>query len=154
MYKREKIKVPRFEESAGFYTSEKLSKLMSKIKSLNTEPEIKLRKTLWGIGLRYHKNVKSLPGKPDLVINKFRLIIFIDGDFWHGYNWNLKKLKIKSNRAYWIPKIERNIQRDKEQTKQLEMMGFKVLRFWEHEISKDFGNCINRILTYVQECER
>lgn len=151
MYRNEEIKVPRFEESAGFYTTQELSQHMSKIKSLNSKPEVKIAKTLWSLGLRYRKNVKAFPGKPDIVFRKFMLIIFIDGDFWHGYNWNIKKNKLKSNRAYWIPKIERNIQRDMEQVIKLENMGFKVLRFWEHDVNKNFEICIRKIIEELRE---
>ena len=90
----------------GFNTTAARSRLMSKIKSQNTLPEIKLRKYLWNLGFRYRLNVAKLPGKPDIVISKSKLIIFIDGEFWHGYKWNQKKNKIKANRNYWIPKIE------------------------------------------------
>ena len=75
-----------------------------------------------------------------IVINKNKVIVFVDGEFWHGYNWEVKKKKIKTNRKFWIPKIERNMQRDKENSIALKKLGFKVLRFWEHEIVKDLGD--------------
>lgn len=146
MYKNKTILVPRFKENNGFYTTKAHSRLMSKIKSENTKPEIKFRKFLWNLGLRYRVNVKNIIGKPDIVFKKYKLIIFIDGDFWHGFNWKEKKKRIKSNRDYWIPKIERNIQRDKEQMRELESQGYKVLRFWEHEINKNFEECISKVL--------
>jgi len=154
MYKDKKIIVPRFEESEGFYTTSRLSKHMSKIKALNTKPEVKVAKTIWHHGYRYRKNVKNLPGKPDFVFRKYNLIIFIDGDFWHGYNWTEKKRKIKSNRDYWIPKIERNIQRDKEINLLLESKGFRVLRFWEHEVNKNFDNCIQKIISELEATKK
>jgi DNA mismatch endonuclease, patch repair protein len=136
-YQFKKIKVPRFEEAAGFYTTLDRSTLMSKIKGKNTKPEVLLRKELWKRGYRYRTNVKELPGKPDIVISKFKLVIFVDGEFWHGHQWDEKKEKIKSNRGFWIPKIERNIQRDDEVNEQLDELGWTVLRFWEHKIIKD-----------------
>ncbi len=151
MYKRKIIKVPRFQESEGFYTTKKLSEHMSKIRSTNTKPEKILGKKLWGLGLRYRKHVKKLPGKPDFVFNKYNVVIFIDGDFWHGYNWKKKKDIIKKNRDYWIPKIEKNIQRDKEQTELLIKMGYKVLRFWEHDVKMDFDACIQKILKELEK---
>jgi DNA mismatch endonuclease (patch repair protein) len=151
MYEKPKIKVPKFCESEGFYTTKKKSLEMGRIKGLNSKPEVTLRKMLWNIGVRYRKNVKTLPGKPDIVINKHKLVIFVDGDFWHGHDWEVKKDKIKSNRGFWIPKIESNRQRDEEQTKQLETMGYTVLRFWEHEVKKELGACINRVLAFVIE---
>ena len=144
------IAVPRFNEANGFYTTKGRSELMAKIKGVNTKPELKLRKALWGMGFRYRKNVKKLPGSPDLVFYKFKLAIFVDGEFWHGYNWEEKREKIKSNRDFWIPKIERNMQRDRQNRSKLENEGWVVLRFWEQEIYKDFDNCIIKICSYLQ----
>ena len=149
----EDIPVPRFCEEAGFYTTTKRSEMMSKIRSKNTKPENKLRKALWGMGIRYRINVKSLPGSPDLVIKKYRLAVFVDGEFWHGYNWKEKKQAIKRNRAFWIPKIERNILRDKQNNEKLRNQGYTVFRFWEQEIKKEFGACINQILQHIETCK-
>lgn len=124
---------------------------MSKIHSENTTPEIKLRKLLWNLGIRYRLNDKSLPGKPDIVIKKHKIVIFVDGEFWHGYNWGEKRNRIKSNRDYWIPKIEKTISRDIENTKKLESMGFTVFRFWEHEIKKNIGACIQKIIHSIDD---
>jgi len=129
----------------GFKTTKERSRLMSKIKGKETNAEIILRKGLWRLGYRYRKNYKKLVGKPDIVFVKQKLVIFIDGEFWHGYNWEEKKGKIKSNSEYWIKKIERNMQRDQEATKCLESEGWKVIRFWEQEIKKQPENCINLI---------
>lgn len=150
-YEENIIQVPRFCEANGFYTTKERSELMRKIKNSNTKPEQKLRKFLWGLNLRYRKNVKKMPGMPDIVLSKFSLVIFIDGEFWHGYNWGEKKDKIKSNRAFWIPKIERNMQRDKTINEFYSRNGWKVLRFWEHEIKNEFHLCVNQILEYVEE---
>lgn len=90
-----------------FNTTPERSKLMSKIKGKDTKPEILFRKSLWASGVRYRINVSGLPGKPDIVIEKKKIVIFIDGEFWHGYKWQEKKPKIKSNRDYWIAKIEK-----------------------------------------------
>lgn len=148
-YSQNIIKVPRFDEASGFYTTKARSHLMSKIKSKETKPEIKLRKVLWRLGIRYRKNVKKLPGTPDIVISKYRLIIFIDGEFWHGFNWEEKKNKIKSNRNFWIPKIERNMQRDQINNKALESEGWTVFRFWDWQIRREFGSCLFKILDYI-----
>jgi len=148
-HKTEPIIVPRFKESNGFYTTPQRSFIMSKIKSKNTKPEVYLRKELWKLGFRYRLHSKDLPGNPDIVLKKFKLIIFVDGEFWHGYNWSIKKDKIKTNRDFWIPKIERNMQRDIENNLNIEALGYNVLRFWEHEIIKDFDTCISRILNYI-----
>jgi DNA mismatch endonuclease, patch repair protein len=148
-YKIDIIKVPRFKESAGFYTTPERSKLMSKIGSKNTKPEIQFRKELWKLGIRYRKHVQAIPGNPDIVIKKYKIVIFIDGEFWHGYNWEEKKNRIKSNRNFWIPKIERNMQRDLENNLKIEALGYKVFRFWEHSIRKDILSCLNVIKQYI-----
>ncbi|WP_312902658.1 very short patch repair endonuclease [Chryseobacterium taichungense] len=130
-----------------FDTTPERSKLMSKIRDKDTKPEILFRKTLWQHGIRYRINVTKLPGKPDIVINRRKTIIFIDGEFWHGYKWEEKKPKIKANRDYWINKIERNMQRDVENTNKLKNLGYSVFRFWEHEIRKDLEGCISAVLS-------
>ena len=145
------IIVPRFNEANGFYTTKKRSDLMGKIKSHNTRPEIKLKKVLWSSGLRYRKNVKTLPGCPDIVFSKEKLAIFVDGEFWHGYNWEVKKVKIKTNRDFWIPKIERNIQRDQLNNQLLSGLGWNVIRFWEREITKDIEGCVERITMFLHK---
>lgn len=122
---------------------------MKKIRSSNTIPELSLRKELWKLGYRYRLNVSKLKGKPDIVFNKFKLVVFVDGEFWHGYEWKKKKPKIKANREYWIKKIERNIERDKENAKSLLSMGYVVLRFWEHEIKNDLPKCVNKIVAQI-----
>ena len=153
-YTGNKIIVPRFKEENGFYTTKKRSKLMSKIKAKDTKPEVLFRKALWNKGYRYRKNVKKLPGNPDIVLNKFKLIIFIDGEFWHGYNWKEKKKKIKSNRKFWIPKIERNMQRDEENEIKLKKMEFTIFRFWEHQVKKDIETCLNQVLNHIDSFDQ
>jgi DNA mismatch endonuclease (patch repair protein) len=149
-YPEDIIKVPRFNEDNGFYTTKARSELMAKIKGKNTKPEQKLRKALWHLGYRYRKNVSKLPGKPDIVFAKYKLIVFIDGEFWHGYKWEEKLCRIKSNRDFWIPKIERNMQRDREVNKQLEKEGWTVIRFWEIQIKKDLGFCVGLVEDLVR----
>ncbi len=144
-YKSERIKVPRFSEKEGFYTTPQRSKTMSKIRSKDTKPELMLRKALWERGHRYRLRVKNLPGSPDIVFRKKKLVIFVDGEFWHGFNWTEKKKKIKSNRGFWIPKIERNMQRDEENNNLLKEMGWTVLRYWESFIKKDIKTCVDMI---------
>ncbi|MFV0565614.1 MAG: very short patch repair endonuclease [Flavobacteriaceae bacterium] len=148
-YSQPKIKVPRFEESAGFYTTPKRSKLMGKIRSKNSKPELIFRKALWAKGVRFRVNNKTLPGKPDISIKKYRLAIFIDGEFWHGYNWNERKPKLKANKNFWIPKIERNMQRDNEVNQALTDMGYTVFRFWCNAVKTQLHKCINDVLVYI-----
>lgn len=146
----ETIKVPRFEESAGFYTTKQRSYNMSRIKGKNSKPELILRKALWAKNLRFRLHDKTLPGKPDIVIKKYKLAIFIDGEFWHGYNWEKNKHRIKSNRAFWIPKIERNIQKDKIDHQRLQDVGFTVFRFWTEDVKKNLPKIVNQIILYIE----
>jgi len=122
---------------------------MGKIKSKDTKAELKLRKALWCLGYRYRVNVKELPGRPDIVFRRHKLAIFIDGEFWHGYRWEEKKEKIKSNRGFWIPKIERNMQRDQANNRDLVDKGWQVMRFWEKEVHKDLEGCLERVLAHL-----
>jgi len=142
-------KVPRFSEANGFYTTPERSQLMRKIKSKNTKPELTLRKLLWSSGVRYRINSKTLPGTPDISVKKYKLAVFVDGEFWHGYNWETKKHEIKSNRDFWIPKIERNMQKDSEVNAQLKQMGYTVFRFWGKELKQNPGYCLMQVLEYI-----
>lgn len=145
-----RLKVPRFKASNGFTTSPKRSRIMSKIRFKDTKPEIAFRKALYREGIRYRIHDKNLPGRPDISNKSKKLAIFIDGEFWHGYNWEEKKEKIKANRGFWIPKIERNMQRDTENNKKLKAMGYAVFRFWEHEVKKELDKCIKSVLEAIK----
>jgi DNA mismatch endonuclease (patch repair protein) len=121
---------------------------MARIRSVNTIPEMKLRKAMWELGIRgYRIHLNSLPGKPDVVFTKRKVAVFVDGDFWHGYNWKNKGIIPK--RGYWQKKITRNIKRRKVVKAKLERLGWKVVELWEHDIK---GNAafqakkINRII--------
>ena len=126
-------------------TPEQRKKNMRAIRSKDTTIELALRKALWQRGIRYRKNYKGLIGKPDIVITKYRIAVFCDSDFWHGYDWENRKARIKSNQNYWIPKIERNMKRDREVTAALVEQGWIVLRFWEHTIRKELEECVDDI---------
>lgn len=107
---------------------------MSRIKSKDTKPEIKLRKALYAAGYRYRKNYRKLPGTPDIAITRYQIAIFVDGEFWHGYDWKNRKEHIHSNRDYWIHKIENNIKRDIKNDALLRQMGWIPVHFWENEV--------------------
>lgn len=132
-----------------FKTTPERSRIMSRIRGKDTKIEVKLRLALWHMGIRYRKNYKKLPGSPDIALTKYRIAVFCDSDFFHGYNWDARKCKIKSNRDYWIHKIEENIQRDREYDNLLAEKGWIVLHFWEHRINKDLHSCIEEILSYI-----
>lgn len=136
------------------HTPEQRRKNMQAVKSKDTQIEIVLRKELWGRGIRYRKNDKSVFGRPDLVFKGKKIAVFCDSEFWHGYNWEVKKDEIKSRREFWLPKIERNIERDKEVNAALEADGWIVLRFWGNDIKKNVKACADLIVNALKEKER
>lgn len=125
-------------------------KAMQQVHSSDTLPEKKLRKALWRRGIRYRKNYKGLPGTPDIVIMKYRIIIFVDGDFWHG-NPLYRHKSVRTHIAFWNQKIKRNIARDKAVNEQLTEMGWLVIRIWESDIKKNFSYCIDKILQEIPQ---
>ncbi|MDO0825863.1 very short patch repair endonuclease [Desulfosporosinus nitroreducens] len=131
-------------------TKEQRHKNMQAIKSKDTSIEVMLRKALWRQGIRYRKNYSKLVGKPDIVITKYKIAIFCDSEFWHGFDWSNAKLKIKSNQEYWIPKIEKNIARDQENNQLLLDQGWIVIRLWEKEIRKTLPACVGRIKEAIE----
>ena len=131
------------------HTPEQRKKNMQAIKSKDTEIEIILRKELWSRGYRYRKNYKKLIGKPDIALTKYKIAVFCDSEFWHGKNYHESADRIGTNAAYWKQKILRNIERDQEVTEQLTKDGWTVLRFWEKEIRKNTGGCIQTILDAI-----
>lgn len=142
----DKIKVPRYKETEEIKPKESRSHIMKRITSKNTKCEIIFRKALWKLGLRYRICAPNIYGKPDIVFMKQKIAIFIDGEFWHGYNWETKKERLTVNKKYWIPKIERNIQRDKEVNEKLTSESWLVLRFWERDVKKDLQSCLNKVI--------
>lgn len=132
------------------HTKEQRRKNMKAVKNKDSEIELLLRKELWSRGLRYQKNSKKVFGKPDIVFIGKKVAVFCDSEFWHGYDWDNKKREFKSHQDFWIPKIERNIARDKEVTKTLEDSGWTVLRFWGKEIQQNLKSCGDIIETAVR----
>ena len=126
-------------------TEEQISYNMKRVKNKGSEIEILLQKELWSRGLRYRKNVKGITGKPDIAFIGKKIAVFCDSEFWHGYDWENRKKDFKSNTEFWIPKIERTIQRDIEVTRELETQGWIVIRFWGKEIKKNVSGCADEI---------
>ena len=128
-------------------TAEQRRKNMKHIRSKDTAIEVLLRKELWKRGYRYRKNYSALPGKPDIALTKYKIAIFCDGEFFHGKDWEVRKPKIMegNNPDYWVPKIERNMERDRENDQALLFLGWTVIRFWGKEILKDTNECIRVI---------
>lgn len=133
-------------------SKETISYNMSKVKSSGSQIEKIMGKALWAEGFRYRKQYKKLPGKPDFVLVKHKIAIFCDSAFWHGYrNMSTKLHAFKSNKDFWIPKIKRNIGRDKEVNSQLIQMGWTVVRFWDFQIKNDVKKCVEKVIKLVNE---
>lgn len=126
-------------------TDEATSKRMAKVKLKKGTAETILAKALWNEGYRYRLNWKKLPGSPDIAILKHKVAIFVDGEFWHGYNWAEKKPRLKRNRDYWIQKIEENIARDVRVDKELLALGWVPVHFWTKEVLKETEECVQCI---------
>lgn len=132
-------------------TKEQISFNMRQVKNRDSQIEILLRKELWSRGIRYRKNVKTVFGHPDVAFIGKKIAVFVDSEFWHGFDWENRKCDIKSNRDFWIPKIERNISRDREVNEHLEKDGWRVFRFWGKDIKKDVTACANIIEKAIKE---
>ncbi len=135
---------------ADTLTKDQRHKNMSHIKSKDTAIEICLRSALWKKGYRYRKNYAELPGKPDIAITKYKIAIFCDSEFFHGKDWDELKPRLEKgeNSEYWVPKIEKNRERDEEINKALSFMGWSVIRFWGKDIKKDVNGCVK----VIEEC--
>lgn len=131
-------------------TKSQRSRNMSQIKSADTAPERMLRIALWHSGIRYRKNLRKLPGTPDIAITKYKIAVFVDGDFWHakGHQQNPGE-QVGTNKAYWKKKLSRNVERDSEVNDSLTQQGWVVLRFWESAIRSDVEVVVNEIKEYI-----
>lgn len=125
-------------------TKEQRRRNMQHIRANDTKIEVMLRKALWEKGYRYRKNYKCLPGKPDIVLTKYKIAIFCDGEFFHGKDWEVLKLRLEksNNSEFWISKISRNRERDDEINKKLLFEGWTVIRFWGDDIKKNMDECV------------
>ena len=125
-------------------TREQRRKNMQHVKAQDTSIEVKLRKKLWNKGFRYRKNYAKLPGKPDIVLTKYKIAIFCDSEFFHGKDWEVLKPRLAKgdNSEYWIKKIARNRERDDEINKQLLFQGWTVIRFWGKDIERNVNECV------------
>ena len=131
-------------------TKEQRRKNMQAIRSSNTKAEILLAKALFCKGYRYRKNNKSVFGTPDLTFKKIKLAIFVDGEFWHGKDWENRKNNIEANKEYWIKKIESNIKRDIKVNDILLSQNWTVLRFWAKDIEKKLDYCVSKIENVIK----
>lgn len=136
-----------------------VSRNMSAIRSKDTEPELFLRRCLHGRGYRYRVHHPGLPGRPDIAFMREQVAVFVDGDFWHGRvlveeDVEALRTRIKKNHDYWLPKIQRTVERDKRYTQELRRMGWTVLRFWASEIRRAPEKIVNEVVDVVEAQRR
>lgn len=122
---------------------------MSHVKLKRGVGETLLAKALWHSGIRYRRNYRALPGSPDIAITKYRIAVFIDGEFWHGYDWENRKTRLRRNKEYWTEKIEENMARDRRNDLLLEQLGWTPLHFWEKAVLRELPACIVDIETAI-----
>lgn len=134
------------------HTPQQRSKNMAAIKSTATKQEVLLGKALWSIGLRYRKNNKTVFGKPDFTFKKYKIAVFVDSEFFHGKDWETKK-RPATNADFWLKKISRNIERDKEVNEYLTSQGWTVLRFWSQQVKKDLDGVVAVIREAVEKAK-
>ena len=135
----------------SYDSTPEIRKRMSKVRLKNGKAETILAKRLWHEGYRYRRNYKTLPGSPDIALTTYRVAVFVDGEFWHGENWDERKAKLKHNREYWIEKIEENMARDKRVDGQLQEMGWITIHFWEKQVLKHTDECLQAVLELLEK---
>ena len=134
-----------------FVTTPEVSERMSRVRLKRGIAETMLAKSLWHSGIRYRCNYKKLPGSPDIAITRHHIAVFIDGEFWHGKDWEKRKARLKSNRDYWIEKIEENMARDQRNDHELRSLGWTVIRFWEKDVKKDVDACASIVIQMIAD---
>ncbi|MBR4344164.1 MAG: very short patch repair endonuclease [Lachnospiraceae bacterium] len=132
---------------ADVLTKEQRKRNMQSIKSSDTEIERILLKALWEKGIMYRKNFKGLLGSPDIVLTKYKIVVFCDSEFFHGKDWDEQKKRLGKgdNGIFWVNKISKNIERDMDVNRSLEADGWKVIRFWGREIKKNTNDCVKTV---------
>ena len=122
----------------SYDSTPEIRKRMSNVRLKNGKAETILAKRLWHEGYRYRRNYKKLPGSPDIALTTYHVAVFVDGEFWHGENWEERKAKLKHNREYWIEKIEEN-------------MGWTTVHFWEKQVLKHTDECLQVVLELIEK---
>lgn len=135
----------------SYDSTPEIRKRMSNVRLKNGKAETILAKRLWHEGYRYRRNYKKLPGSPDIALTTYHVAVFVDGEFWHGENWEERKAKLKHNREYWIEKIEENMARDKRVDGQLQEMGWTTVHFWEKQVLKHTDECLQVVLELIEK---
>lgn len=132
-------------------TTPEVSKRMKALSHKKSKVETILAKALWHKGYRYRLNYKKLPGTPDIALTKYRIAIFVDGEFWHGKDFDKNKERFKNNKAYWIEKIEENIQRDIRNDQLLRQMEWIPIHFWSEDVNKYLDYCLDEIEGIIRD---
>ena len=132
-------------------TDEMTSNRMAHVKLKRGNAETAIAKELWHQGYRYRLNYKKLPGSPDIAILKYHIAVFVDGEFWHGYDWKNRKGKLKRNKEYWTEKIEENIARDRRVDQELRALDWVPVHFWSKEAMGDIQGCVETIKDIIAE---
>lgn len=132
-------------------TSPEISKRMAHVKTKKNSAEVMLAKSLWHRGYRYRLNYKALPGSPDIALTKYRIAIFIDGEFWHSKDFEQRKTKLKNNKDYWIEKIQENIDRDLKNDKLLRQMDWYSIHFWSNDVIKYCNQCVEEVICLIDD---
>lgn len=135
----------------SYDSTPEIRKRMSNVRLKNGKAETILAKRLWHEGYRYRRNYKKLPGSPDIALTTYRVAVFVDGEFWHGENWEERKSKLKHNHEYWIEKIEENMARDKRVDGRLQDMGWTTVHFWEKQVLKHTDECLQVVLELLEK---
>ena len=130
-------------------TVERRSWNMSKIRSKDTTIETKVRQWLFHHGYRYRKNVKGMPGKPDIFLGSYNTVVFVHGCFWHRHPGCIEAAVPKTRTAFWLEKFEKNISNDKKNIQTLESMGYQVIVLWECEIEKHFEETMDKVVSVI-----
>jgi len=132
-------------------SKETISYTMSRIRGKDTGIEMTLRHALTALGIHYRHNSSFIYGHPDLSWKAYKIVVFCDSEFWHGYHFDEQKAKIHSHEDYWVKKIERNIARDKEVNEELTKEGYTILRYWGNEIEKETPRVVEEIVSALKE---
>jgi DNA mismatch endonuclease, patch repair protein len=145
------VKSPSFKSLSP--SSTQASRSLARMKASDTRCELALRSTLWRMGFRFRKNVRDLPGNPDIVFSSQRIVVFCDGDFWHGRNWSQRRRKLSkgANSSYWIAKIKANRERDKRNNVKLRQLGWTVVRLWEKDILANSERSVAAVASLLQK---
>jgi DNA mismatch endonuclease (patch repair protein) len=133
-----------------------VSRSMRAVRSRGTQVESSIRSQLRGLGYKFRSNVADIPGKPDIVFARQKLIVFVDGDFWHGRQWKLRRFstleqqfQAVNNKDYWVAKISSNVRRDRRVDRQLRGSGWHVVRIWESDWKRNGARCLGRIQRFL-----